>query len=193
MIMGQSGCGKSTLIKLLLGHFENYNGEIFYDGQELRTLNSDKITSLSAVIHQNVYLFNETIRQNILLHEQFSDHELVEALEKSGVAMFADDKENGLEHVVGENGTTLSGGQKQRITVARALIRHAPLLILDEGTSALDKETACEIEHRLLDDKEITLLTITHNPNSDLMGKYNEIYYMENGRLEKKSKTAYTG
>lgn len=193
VIMGQSGCGKSTLIKLLLGHFENYNGEIFYDGQELRTLNSDKITSLSAVIHQNVYLFNETIRQNILLHEQFSDHELVEALEKSGVAMFADDKENGLEHVVGENGTTLSGGQKQRITVARALIRHAPLLILDEGTSALDKETACEIEHRLLDDKEITLLTITHNPNSDLMGKYDEIYYMENGRLEKKSKTAYTG
>lgn len=193
VIMGQSGCGKSTLIKLLLGHFENYNGEIFYDGQELRTLNSDKITSLSAVIHQNVYLFNETIRQNILLHEQFSDHELVEALEKSGVAMFVDDKENGLEHVVGENGTTLSGGQKQRITVARALIRHAPLLILDEGTSALDKETACEIEHRLLDDKEITLLTITHNPNSDLMGKYDEIYYMENGRLEKKSKTAYTG
>lgn len=193
VIMGPSGCGKSTLIKLLLGYFENYNGKILYDGQELRTLNSDKIISLLAVIHQNVYLFNESVRQNILLHEQFSDQELAEAIEKSGVALFIDDKENGLEHIAGENGASLSGGQKQRITVARALIRHAPLLILDKGTSALDKKTAYEIENCLLDDKDVTLLTITHNPNDGLMEKYDEIYYMEKGRLEKKLETAYTG
>ena len=84
-------------------------------------------------------------------------------------------------------------GQKQRITLARALIRRAPLLILDEGTSALDKKTAYEIENYLLKNKDITLLTITHNPNDDLMMLYDEIYYMKDGNLEKQSKTIYTG
>ena len=130
--MGQSGCGKSTLLKLLTGYLDDYKGAILYDGQELQTLNSDRITNLSAVIHQNVYLFHESIRENILLHEEFTEQELVSAIEKSGVAMFLPEKDGGLEYVVGENGGVLSGGQKQRITLARALIRHAPLLILDE-------------------------------------------------------------
>lgn len=191
-IMGQSGCGKSTLLKLLTGYLEDYKGSILYDGQELQTLNPNMITNLSAVIHQNVYLFHESIRENILLHEKFTERELVSAIEKSGVAMFLPEKDNGLEYLVGENGAALSGGQKQRITLARALIRHAPLLILDEGTSALDQKTAYEIENRLIKNNDITLLTITHNPNAGLMTQYDEIYYMENGRLDKQSKTVYT-
>ena len=150
------------------------------------------VATLSAVIHQNVYLFHESIRENILLHEEFTEQELASAIENSGVSVFLPEKEGGLEYVVGENGGTLSGGQKQRITLARALIRHAPLLILDEGTSALDKKTAYEIENRLLKNKDITLLTITHNPNADLMTLYDEIYYMENGALEKQSSPLYT-
>ena len=192
-IMGQSGCGKSTLLKLLTGYLDDYKGAILYDGQELQTLNPDRITNLSAVIHQNVYLFHESIRENILLHEEFTEQELVSAIEKSGVAMFLPEKDGGLEYVVGENGGVLSGGQKQRITLARALIRHAPLLILDEGTSAIDQKTAFEIESWLLQNNDITLLTITHNPNADLMMLYDEIYYMENGKLEKQSRTVYTG
>lgn len=190
-IMGQSGCGKSTLVRLLSGYYDDYQGAILYDGQELRTLNPDKAAALSAVIHQNVYLFNESIRENILLHESFSEQELEQAVKKSGAAMFIEEK--GLDHIAGENGAALSGGQKQRITLARALIRHAPLLILDEGTSALDKKTAHEIEDSLLRDEEITLLTITHNPDPGLMERYDEIYYMENGRLEKQPETSYTG
>lgn len=191
-IMGESGCGKSTLIKLLSGYFDDYGGAICYDGQELGTLDSDRIGAVLAVIHQNVYLFNETVRENILLHEPFSDQELAAAIEKSGVFMFIGEKEKGLEHIAGENGAALSGGQKQRVTLARALIRHAPFLILDEGTSALDRKTAREIESSLLDDKDITLLTITHNLSPDLMKKYDEILYMKDGRLEKQIKTAYT-
>lgn len=148
-------------------------------------MNPDKTAALSAVIHQNVYLFHESIRENILLHEEFSAQELVSAIEKSGVSMFLSEKDGGLEYVVGENGGSLSGGQKQRITLARALIRHAPLLILDEGTSALDKKTAYDIEDYLLKNKDITLLTITHNPNADLMMLYDQIYYVENGKLKK--------
>ena len=191
-IMGQSGCGKSTLLKLLTGYLDHYDGAILYDGQELQTLNPDMVAALSAVIHQNVYLFHESIRENILLHEEFTEQELASAIENSGVSMFLLEKEGGLGYVVGENGGALSGGQKQRITLARALIRHAPLLILDEGTSALDQKTAFEIENHLLKNHDITLLTITHNPNADLMMRYDEIYYMENGVLEKQPKPLYT-
>lgn len=190
-IMGESGCGKSTLLKLLTGCLDNYKGAILYDGQELQTLNPDMVSTLSAVIHQNVYLFHESIRENILLHEEFTEQELVRAIENSGVSMFLPEKEGGLEYVVGENGGALSGGQKQRITLARALIRHAPLLILDEGTSALDKKTAYEIESHLLKNNDITLITITHNPNTDLMVLYDEIYYIKNGVLEKQSNPLY--
>lgn len=191
-IMGSSGCGKSTLLKLLTGDLEGYKGSILYDGQELQTLNLNMLAGLSAVIHQNVYLFHDSIRENILLHEEFTEQELALAIENSGVSMFLPEKEGGLEYWVGENGAALSGGQKQRITLARALIRRAPLLILDEGTSALDQKTAYEIEQRLLASNGITLLTITHNPNADLMMQYDEIYCMENGRLEKQSRTVYT-
>lgn len=191
-IMGQSGCGKSTLIKLLLGYFENYSGSILYDGQELGTLNPNKIAEIASIIHQNIYLFNWSIRENILLHENFSEQALAQAMEKSGVSLFVDEKENGLDNVVGENGSLLSGGQRQRIALARALIRHAPLVILDEGTSALDKQTAYEIESRLLKDKEITLIAITHNPNPKLMVQYDKIYRMSNGQLENCTRVAYT-
>lgn len=185
-IMGRSGCGKSTLIKLLLGHLDNYGGRIWYDGQELRTLDPDKIAALSSVIHQDIYLFCESIRDNILLHEDFSAQELQNALKKSGAASFIAEKEGGLDCMAGENGAALSGGQKQRIALARAFIRRAPLLILDEGTSALDRKTAYDIESRLLHDEEITLLTVTHHPNPALLPQYDEVYDLEDGRLKKR-------
>lgn len=103
-IMGPSGCGKSTLLKLMTGYYENYDGKILYDGIELCALDGDQIAGLVSVIHQNVYLFNGTIRENILLDEEFSEGELSEAVEKSGVSLFSDEKEEGLDTRVGENG-----------------------------------------------------------------------------------------
>lgn len=191
-VMGPSGCGKTTLIKLLLGYFEDYGGSIRYDGRELRALDMDKIAGIISVIHQNVYLFNLSVRENILLFEEFDEAALAEAVEKSGVSLFIDEKEGGLAHGTGENGALLSGGQRQRVALARALIRRAPFVILDEGTSALDRKTACEIESRLLEDEELTLLTITHNPDPQLMRRYDGIYRMNDGRLENCTKTFYT-
>ncbi len=191
-VMGPSGCGKTTLIKLLLGYFEDYGGSIRYDGRELRALDMDKIAGIISVIHQNVYLFNLSVRENILLFEEFDEAALAEAVEQSGVSLFIDEKEGGLDHGAGENGALLSGGQRQRVALARALIRRAPFVILDEGTSALDRKTACEIESRLLEDEELTLLTITHNPDPQLMRRYDGIYRMNDGRLENCTKTFYT-
>ena len=143
----------------------------------------DKITALSSVIHQNVYMFDESIFDNICLHEDFSKEELQSVLSDSGLSQFIEQVPNGLKYHVGENGDNLSGGQKQRIAVARALIRKKPLLILDEGTSAIDMQTAYDIESRLLAISDLTLLTVTHNMSSDILTLYDEIVFMANGKI----------
>lgn len=148
--VGKSGCGKSTLIKLIAGYYSDFKGNVLYDTDSLSVLDIDKITALSSVIHQNVYMFDESILDNICLYEDYSKEELQSALSDSGLLHFVEQVPNGLEYHVGENGDNLSGGQKQRIAVARALIRKKPLLILDEGTSAIDMQTAYDIESRLM-------------------------------------------
>lgn len=181
--VGKSGCGKSTLIKLIAGYYSDFKGSVRYDADSLSVLDTDKITALSSVIHQNVYMFDESIFDNICLHEDYSEEELRTALSDSGLSQFVKRVPNGLEYRVGENGDNLSGGQKQRIAVARALIRKKPLLILDEGTSAIDMQTAYDIESRLLAISDLTLLTITHNMSKDILKLYDEIIFMADGKI----------
>lgn len=183
VILGKSGCGKSTLIKLLSGYYSTYTGEILYDHQELHTIKNEQLVQLSSIIHQNIYMFNESIYDNICLHESFSENQITAALEKSGLTDFIATLPDGLHHQVGENGANLSGGQKQRIAVARALIRNKPILILDEGTSAIDRQTAYDIENRLLKMNGLTLITITHHLEKELLNQYDEIFFMENGQI----------
>ena len=181
--VGKSGCGKSTLIKLIAGYYSDYKGNVLYDEDNLFSVDIDKITALSSVIHQNVYMFDESILDNICLHEDYSKEELQSALSDSGLLHFIEQVPNGLEYHVRENGNNLSGGQKQRIAVARALIRKKPLLILDEGTSAIDMQTAYDIESRLLEISDLTLLTITHNMSKDILELYDEIIFMADGKI----------
>ncbi len=182
-IVGQSGCGKSTLVKLLSGKYYNYEGEILYDEKDIRNLDIDQLTNMISTIHQNIYMFDDTVKENICLYESFSDEELKNALEISGVQQFLDNTPNGIQSLVGENGSNLSGGQRQRIAVARALIQKKPILILDEGTSAIDMQTAYDIENRLLKLENLTLITITHNMSRDILSMYDAIIYMENGAI----------
>ncbi|MED9946734.1 MAG: ABC transporter ATP-binding protein, partial [Peptacetobacter hiranonis] len=133
---------------------------------------------------QNIYMFNETIYDNICLHENYIDETIDKALIESGLSEFISEIPEGLLYKVGENGSNLSGGQKQRIAVARALIRNKPLLILDEGTSAIDKQTAYDIENRLLNIENLTLITITHNLEKELLEKYDEVVYIENSSIK---------
>lgn len=181
-IIGKSGCGKTTLIRLLTGYYSNFAGEILYDNINLHDLDIEMLNEMSAIIHQNIYMFDDTIMDNICLHKQFPDKELKRALSISGVDMFLDNTKN-LSTTVGENGSNLSGGQRQRIAVARAIIQKKPILILDEGTSAVDMKTAYDIENRLLAMDELTLITITHSLNPDLLKAYGKIVFMENGTI----------
>lgn len=180
-IVGESGCGKSTLAKLMAGYYPGYSGEIMYDNRSLKECDVDKINLLNSIIHQNVYMFDRSIRDNICLFQDYSMEVLNAAISKSGIDKFLPVMQEDLDTIVGENGTSLSGGQRQRIAIARALIKDTPILILDEGTSAIDLMTSNEIERNLINNKELTLITITHKLNEDLLGLYDEIIYMENG------------
>lgn len=182
-LVGASGCGKSTFIRLLSGDYEDYLGGIYYDAVEMRELDHHQLRKLVTVIHQNTYIFNDTIRYNICLGEAFTDSELDNALRLSGVDQFLPDITDGLDGNCGEDGAGLSGGQKQRIALARALIRGVDFLILDEGVSAIDVETANKIEQELLDMENLTLLTITHRLRDGLLHRYDKVLVMEDGKM----------
>ena len=182
-LLGESGCGKSTLIRLLTGYSMNFSGTISYDGKSVKDFSPDEMNRLTAVIHQNVFLFDADIYYNICLGETFTQEALQAALEDSGVTQFLPSLEKGLSSETGENGCRLSGGQRQRIAVARALIRRTPILIIDEGTSAVDQETAFEIESRLLKKRGLTVITITHHMNETLRPGYDQILTLHQGHF----------
>lgn len=179
-VVGKSGCGKTTLINLLSGYYATFCGKVSYDGVDIRRLDIEKLNEMSSVIHQNVYMFDESILNNICLHKQIAPTDLQKGLDMSGVTMFLDNEKT-LDTPVGENGNNLSGGQRQRVAVARALVQGKPILILDEGTSAVDMQTAYDIESQLLKISNLTVITITHSLNSELLKHYDQVIFMEDG------------
>ena len=182
-IVGGSGCGKSTLIKLMLGYYSDFSGNIKFDGDSIKNLNIEQLNKMISIIHQNVYMFDKNIKDNICLYKEFSEEQINDVLKLSGANKFVEETSNGLNYLVGENGSNLSGGQRQRIAIARALIQQTPILVLDEGTSAIDMQTAYDIESKLLNIKDLTLITITHKMSEELLSLYDEIIYMENGQI----------
>ncbi|MDE7385366.1 MAG: ABC transporter ATP-binding protein/permease [Anaeroplasmataceae bacterium] len=186
-LIGDSGSGKSTLIKLLSGYYVTYTGDIYFDDVELHEIDLQELRNYMTVIHQNTFIFNDSIRFNICLGDSFPDDKLQDALHRSGIDKFLMDVPGGLDGACGENGSFLSGGQRQRIALARAIIRGIQFLVIDEGVSAIDVETANEIEKELLIRNDLTLLTITHRIKDGLIEQYDRVLLMDEGRLIEKS------
>lgn len=175
-ILGPSGCGKSTIFHLLMGQLQNYTGEILFDQTSAREIDPESLNRQIAYIEQDVYLFNSTIRDNITLGHTFTDEQIEKALQNSALQNDLPTLPDGLETKTGENGSHLSGGQKQRIAIARALIHNRSILLVDEGTSALDPKNAEIVEQSLLTNPTLTLLLISHHLTEKGKQRFDQIY-----------------
>lgn len=141
-LVGQSGSGKSTIANLLTRFYDVNEGKIEIDGIDIRDFNLQSLRGLMGLVTQDSILFNDTIKNNILLGKQdASDEEIMEALKIANALEFVKDLPNGINTNIGDAGGKLSGGQKQRLSIARAVLKNPPIMILDEATSALDTES----------------------------------------------------
>ncbi len=163
-IVGRSGSGKTTLAKLVLGLYPPTEGKIFIDGYDLNSIAKRSLRQQVGVVDQNTFLFGGTIRENITIaHPEASAKEMIEAAELAGAHQFIQDLPLKYETQIGESGNLLSGGQRQRLAIARALLGHPRLLIMDEATSNLDAESERIIQtnlNQMLKDR--TTLVIAH-------------------------------
>ena len=182
-IVGPSGAGKSTLIQLLLRFWEYHNGSILFGGTELKTMDSEQVRQRMAVVSQSTYLFDSTVRENLLLaNSQATEEALVHALQTAELWEFVSQLEQGLEAEVGAHGQTWSGGQRQRLAIARAVLKQAPVLLLDEATSGLDavtEQTVLETILTRLSDR--TIIHITHRLT--MMHRFDQIHVLRNGQI----------
>ena len=165
-LVGVSGAGKSTLVSLLLKYFKINQGQILIDGKSTSMHTADSVRSQIAVIPQDILLFHRSILDNIRYGcEEASEQAVIDAAQAANIHDFIMGLPEQYQTFVGERGVKLSGGQRQRIAIARAILKHAPILILDEATSSLDAETERLIQsslNRLLEDSTVTVLAIAH-------------------------------
>ena len=180
-IVGMSGSGKSTLLNLLLRFYDITSGHISIDNIDLQAISAESLYNLMTIVQQNVYIFDDTLRANLTLNQSFTDEEIKQAVQQSGLESYVLENESGLQTLCGENGSNLSGGQKQRLSIARALIRKTPILLLDEATSSLDNQVTTEIENSILDIQDLTALVVTHKLNETILKKYDRILFMKGG------------
>lgn len=180
-IVGMSGSGKSTLLNLLLRFYDVTRGHISIDNQDIQAISAESLYNLMTIVQQDVYIFDDTLRANITLNQFFTDEEIKQAVQQSGLESYVLENESGLQALCGENGSNLSGGQKQRLSIARALIRKTPILLLDEATSSLDNQVTTEIESSILDIQNLTALVVTHKLNENILKKYDRILFMKDG------------
>ncbi|WP_455161701.1 ABC transporter ATP-binding protein [Streptococcus timonensis] len=180
-IVGMSGSGKSTLLNLLLRFYDVTSGHISIDNKDLQAISAESLYNLMTIVQQDVYIFDDTLRANITLNQSFTDEEIKQAVQQSGLESYVLENESGLQTLCGENGSNLSGGQKQRLSIARALIRKTPILLLDEATSSLDNQVSTEIENSILDIQDLTAIVVTHKLNENILKRYDRILFMKAG------------
>lgn len=182
-IVGPSGSGKTTICSLLARFYDPQSGSVYMGGHNLREFTCDSLLSNISMVFQNVYLFNDTIRANILFGKPgATEEEMIAAAKKARCHDFIAALPNGYDTVVGEGGGTLSGGEKQRISIARAILKNAPVIILDEATASIDPENEHLIQQAISElTRGKTIITIAHRlatiQNAD------QILVVEDGRI----------
>ena len=182
-IVGKSGCGKTTILNLLNYLYTDYTGEILIDGQNIRTLSENTIRNTIGIVNQSPYLYNLTIRENLLLvKSNATDAEIWSVLERVSLKEYILSLDQQLDSIIGENGVTLSGGQRQRLAIARTLLKNTKIIVFDEATSALDNTTQQSIVNDIAFLKEQhTIIVIAHRLST--IKTADKIYVLEKGRV----------
>jgi ABC-type multidrug transport system fused ATPase/permease subunit len=192
LIKGPSGAGKSTLMKLLSMTYDDYEGTISVDGINLKEINDSSFNNQVAFIYQDVFLFEDTIRNNITLYKDYDEEQIQKAIKQSGLSEFIDARPLGLDDVINENGKNLSGGERQRISIARAILKDAEILFIDEGTSALNEELGQAVEETFLS-LERTVIAISHRYYKGATEKYDQVLEIKNGKIHTYETENYFG
>jgi len=182
-LVGPSGAGKSTVMNLIPRFYDPAEGSVLIDGDDVRDVTIESLRSAIALVSQEVTLFDDTIRANILCGRPDADDEAITAAAKAARAHdFITEFPDGYETAVGGRGEKLSGGQRQRITIARAMLKNAPILLLDEATSSLDTETEREVQAALTNlMKDRTTVIIAHRLSTVVRADL--IYFLDRGRI----------
>ncbi|HDM3615864.1 TPA: ATP-binding cassette domain-containing protein, partial [Staphylococcus aureus] len=187
-LVGPSGCGKSTLSKLACRFWDLKTGDITIDGHNINDIHPEHLLSYYSFVFQDVTLFNDTVFNNIKVgNYQATDEEIYAAAKMANCQQFIDKLPEGYQTIIGENGQTLSGGERQRISIARAFLKQAPIILLDEATSSLDPENETLIQEaisKLIQDK--TVIVIAHRLKT--IEHCDQIIVLKDGKIVEKGK-----
>ena len=184
LLKGPSGSGKTSLLNLLAGVYTDYQGRILYDGRELSGLDILQVNRALAEIYQDVFLFEDSLANNITLYADYSPADMDRAIQQAGLEELLDRLPLGLDTPIEENGKNLSGGERQRIAIARAVIKGASLLLADEATSNLDEALGRHVEETLLN-LEATVIAISHRTYPGLTENYDQVLEIESGQVSR--------
>lgn len=187
-LVGASGSGKTSILRLISRLYDYDKGQILIDGKDIKNISTDSLFKKISIVFQDVTLFNSSILENIRIGKKdASDEEVVKAATLANCMDFINKLPNGLDTVIGENGSELSGGERQRLSIARAFLKDAPILILDEISASLDVDNEKKIQeslNNLIKDK--TVVIISHRMKS--IENADKIVVLENGRVESEGK-----
>jgi len=183
LVVGPSGGGKSTVLRLLRKYFSPKSGSIYIDGVNLQDIRKLDYFAKIANIEQQIFLFEETLRNNLTLYKDFSEEEIWDAIDRAGLHEFVKSQPDGLERMILDNGKNISGGEKSRIAIARGLLNKADIIFLDEAFASLDYAKAKEIEERLLSLKDVSVVNVSHVIIEENKDKYDEIVYVKNQKI----------
>ncbi|MCB0164167.1 MAG: ATP-binding cassette domain-containing protein, partial [Anaerolineae bacterium] len=182
-IVGATGAGKSTVIKLLLRFYDVKSGHVCLDGHDIRTLKLADLRGAIGLVSQDVFLFHGTVRENIIYGTfNATDEQIVRAAKIAEAHDFITNLPQGYDTIVGERGQKLSGGQRQRLSIARAVLKDPPVLILDEATSSVDNETEAAIQ-RSMERIAVGRTTIVIAHRLSTVRNADKIFVLDRGRL----------
>ena len=182
--VGKSGSGKSTILNLMSKMYEVDGGEILIDGVNINDLDKDTLRNSISLVNQFPYIFDMTIKDNLLLAKKdATDEEIESAIERASLKEFVSSLKKGVDTKVGESGIKLSGGQKQRLAIARALLRNSPIIIFDESTSSLDNFAQEDIKKSIDNLKgKSTIVIVAHRLST--IRNVDKIFFLDNGKIE---------